>query len=60
MNEGEEQIAAPIMPITAPTVNPARRPMRFMRSDIGRVESAPPTTHAVTGSVARALFDASA
>src|SRR5260221_591511 len=40
------------MPVSAPTVKPARRPMRFMRSEAGRVESAPPITHAVTGSVA--------
>ena len=54
------QTAAPTIPVSAPTVKPARRPMRFIRSEAGSVESAPPITQAVTGSVARALFAASA
>jgi hypothetical protein len=54
------QISAPTMPMQAPKVKPARRPMRFISSDAKNVVAAAPTTQPVTGAVARLLFGARA
>src|SRR5579871_2690953 len=52
--------AAPTMPITAPTRKPVRRPARLIRREAGKVVSAAPITHMVTGRVAHCLTGASA
>src|SRR5882724_2401584 len=51
--------APPIMPHRQPTMNPARRPCRFMNSEIGIVVSPPPMMQAVAGIVTSILFVAS-